>query len=236
MPTRLSDAWWFARIAPHPVPASLMLQTRVVIVLFLLVTGVPGLADLFFLQGSYNVLDISYVIPSICISLSFLILIVYLVRLDGGSWDLFWNPKFVPNAICILLTPFALGIGQWGLTPIVNWAVKSWPALLPYRAVDAGGFPVKLMLPMIFFAIVCQEVVAHAFILTRARQSGIALRRALFWSAILYAAGGFGWGIDTFLSALITGALLALVYARWGGLAGIILGRMAWEISNFVKM
>lgn len=233
---KLSDSWWFARIAPHPAPTSLVLQTRVMIALYFLIVCIPSLTDLVLNEGSYNVLYGSYVVPSICISTGFLLLVWFLVNSDGGAWHLFWNHKFVPNVICMILTPAILGLAQWGFAFLINPVVKAWPALVAYKAVDPASFPASMYLPMALFTIVSQETVTRAFLVTRTRQIGGVLLGAVVWSTLLFSMSNLGWGMDAFASSVVSGALLTLVYARWGGLAGVILGRLAWECSNFIKI
>jgi hypothetical protein len=238
MAMRLSDSWWVARIAPHPAPATLVTQTRLAIALYLIMISLPSLADLLLNEGSYNVLYPSYAIPSTCISIGFLLLTWYLVNVEGGAWQIFWNSKFVPNVACMILTATALTVTQLCFHPIFNEVVKKWPALAPYRAAEFLAFKdsLMLMLPMTFFAILCQEIMARGFLITRIRQVGGGLAQAVLWSILLYSTSSFGWGIDVFCGALVSGLALSLIYARWGGLAGIILGRMAWECSNYLNV
>lgn len=236
MPAKLSDAWWFARIVVLPVPDAFRVQLRVVITMFFLIVSVPSLTDLLLNEGSYNVLYGSYVVPSICISAGFLLLVWYLTGVDGGSWHAFWNPKLRPNLICMVLTPLVLALSQWGFAALFNTAAKDWPEVVPYRAVDSSNFPAAFMLPMVFFTIISQEAVTRAFLVTRVRQTGGGLLRAVVWGTLLFSTSNLGWGIDAFAAAVISGALLTIIYARWGGLAGVILGRIAWECSNYVKL
>jgi len=238
MGKRLSDAWWFARIAPHPAPATLVVQTRLAIALYLITISVPAIADLILNEGSYNVLYPSFAVPSTCMSIGLLILTWYLVSIEGGAWQIFWNSKFTPNVACMLLTAVALTVVQLGCHPLFNEIAKKWPALAPYRAAEFSAFQksLVLMLPMTFFAILCQEILTRGFLITRIRQVGGSLTQALLWSVLLYSTSTFGWGIDSFCAALVSGTALSLIYARWGGLAGIILGRMAWECSNYLKL
>ena len=240
MQARLSDSWWFARVVAHPAPADLVLQLRVTIALYFLMVCIPSLTDLILNEGSYNVLYGSYVVPSICTSAGFLLLIWFLVRAADGAWRLFWNSRFLPNVICMILAPAVLWLSQWAIGLAMTALIKSSPGLEPYRWVDPSvhpkDFPANLMLPMVFFTIVSQATVTQAFVMTRIRQCGGGLFQAVLWSALLYSASNFGWGIDAFVSALISGVLFAVIFARWGGLVGLILGRMAWEASNYIKL
>jgi len=206
------------------------------IALYFLIVCIPSLTDLILNEGSYNVIYGSYAVPSICISTGFLLLVWFLVNTDGGAWHLFWNPKFVPNVICMILTPAILFLAQLVFAFFFNSATKSCPNLIAYRSVDASTFQASLYLPMALFTVVSQETVTRAFLVTRTRQIGGVLLGAVVWSSLLYSMSNLGWGIDAFAASVVSGALLTLIYARWGGLAGIILGRMAWECSNFIKI
>jgi hypothetical protein len=81
-----------------------------------------------------------------------------------------------------------------------------------------------------------EESIARALVITRVRQIGGGLLRAVLLSTMVYGSCQLGFGLNVFAASLVGGAILAVIYARWGGLAGFILGRVAWECSNYIKL
>ncbi len=235
----LNDHWWFARIAPHPAPQGLRLQLRVVTLFYLLMYGIPAAADLFFSGGVYaNTFSPPEMIFALSSSAALLALFWYLARAEGGSWRNFYNPKFLANAWCILLVPFVLALSQWGLDRVFESLQKSFPGLAhfcsPHAAV-ISPVPWLYFLPTTLAYAIAEEAVSRGYLITRVRQSGAGLECAVFLSTLVYSANHVGWGLNVFAAAVASGVVLALIYARWGGLAGFILGRMVWECSNYLK-
>jgi membrane protease YdiL (CAAX protease family) len=227
------DYWWFSRTTVRPVPSSLRIQLCVVTALYLLAFGLPGLADLLLNKGSYNALDWSYVIPAVCSSLGLLILAWYFVRIDGGTWRAFWNSRPVPNLVCFFVTLLIYGVAQWGSNGLTDFLIKNFHGLNPYRAVGSSTFPANLMIPTTAAFVLSEEIIARGYVITRVRQTGGGLVRAVLWSTLLSSTCHIGWGADIFFSSIASGILLGLLYARWGGLAGLIAGHIAWEFVKY---
>ena len=236
----LNDHWWFARIAPHPAPQGLRLQLRVVTAFFLLMYGIPAAGDLVFGGGLYaNNFSPSEMIFALSSSAALLALFWYLARAEGGSWQNFQNPKLAANVWCILLVPLVLALSQWGMDRAFDSLQKGFPNLSrfcsPHPAI-VSPFPWHYFLPTALAYAIAEEAVTRGYLITRVRQIGGGLGCAVFLSTLVYGANHVGWGLNGFAASVINGVVLALIYARWGGLAGFILGRGAWECSNYIKL
>lgn len=231
-----SESWWFSSIPPHPAPSSLRLQYRMAALLYMLVLGIPTTADLYFNEGSYFGLTETFVVFMISANVAFVVLVGYFIRSEGSSWRPFWNEKFAPNILCLLFTPFLLFTVDYLTSFLFNGLIGQYPRLAAYIAPKPTpeDFPASLVLPLAAAMITSQEITTRAFLMTRIRQSGGSLATAIVWSTALFSLTMIGWGLDVFVASVVIGALLALIYARWGGLVGIILGRFVWEVSNFL--
>lgn len=227
-----TDRWWFFQIASRQAPSALRIQFAVFLCFYVLMYGLPGIADLLINRSVYlNWYTGSETVFAVSSSAAVFVLLWYLCRVEGGGWRDFWDSRFLGNLVCLLLVFGVLWVGDRGVEAAFARLQDYCPAVRAYCSQPSPLQPPDwyYLIPATLAYTAVEEAVLRGYVMTRARQAGLGLAAAVLISAGIDGLTHAAWGLDRLAESLVLGAALAAIYARWGGLAGFILGRAIWE-------